>query len=119
MKTFLAATVIAVSLATALCVGSLFSQAKLGVSNPVSSAYGLIQVALFDAERVEVQGYPRVVIAQPEASLEDLMEEEGFVEDEDARMGSVRVFASVHNEGFLKHVKHTENTCFSLWAWQE
>lgn len=113
------AVVAAVLVAAVFGIGSLASQAKLGVSNPLAAAGGLARVVVLDVEHVEVQDYPKVVIAQPGASLEEYMANEGYTELEEERMGSIRVFAVGSNGDSLNYVEHTVNDHYQLWVWRE
>lgn len=97
---------------------SVASHAKLGVSNPIAAAGGIAQVALLDEDVVEIQGYPKVIIASPDASLEEHMAAEGYAELEDERMGSIRVFATYPGGDFKSYVEDTGNACYSLWKWR-
>ena len=98
---------------------SLASFEKLGVTDPFATVSSLTQVIILDAEQVKAQDYPQVVIAQPDASLEEYMASEGYVELEDERMGAIRVFSTGPNGDFLKYVEHTVNEHYSLWIWRE
>lgn len=102
-----------------LGIGSIASKAAFGASNPLATLSALAQVVLFDAEYVEARDYPRAIIASPEASLEEYMASEGYVETEEDRMGAIRVFAIAPSSGFLEYVEHTVNGRYSLWAWHE
>lgn len=68
-------------------IGSIASKAAFGASNPLATLSALAQAVLFDAEYVEARDCPRAIIASPEASLEEYMASEGYVETEEDRMG--------------------------------
>lgn len=109
----------AILAAALLGVGSLVSQAKLGVSNPLAAASAISQVVLLDADRAKAQDYPRVVLAKPDASLEEYMADEGYVEVEGERMGSIRVFATERGGDSVNYIEYTVNGLYSLWVWRE
>ena len=99
--------------------GSLASLEKLRVADPLAATAALAQVIVLDAEHVKAQEYPKVIIAQPDTSLEEYMADEGYAELEDERMGSIRVFETEPGGDFLNYVEHTVNEYYSLWVWRE
>lgn len=68
---------IAAILCTALA--SFASYAKFTVLNPFTTVNGLAKLMLTDVEHIEIQAYPKVMIAKPNASLNDYMEKQGYV----------------------------------------
>ena len=97
-------------------IGSFISYSKFRVLNPFSSMTGLIQVIFTENEYVEIQQYPKVILAKPNASLESYMKEKGFEEDIENRMGALRVFT---NDVSRQCVFHSMNQYFSKWRWEE
>ncbi|WP_367925329.1 hypothetical protein [uncultured Ruthenibacterium sp.] len=87
---------------------------KLQVRNPVVAAAGLAEILFTDAQYVEIQENPKVVLAQPHASLEDYMDGYGY--DQHEQMGSLWVF-SRQDSRFMVHC--TQNKYFSRWSWQQ
>jgi len=72
-----------------LGAASFISYSKFNVINPFSTAYGLIQIVFMDKEYIEIQRYPRVIVAKPSASLQDYMKNLGFLEDVENQMGAL------------------------------
>jgi|HigsolmetaGSP11D_1036233.scaffolds.fasta_scaffold02171_8 hypothetical protein len=99
-----------------LGVSSFISYAKFQVLNPFSTYSGLVQIVFTDKEYVEIQKYPKVIIAKPNASLQDYMKGLGFQEDIENQMGRLHVF---HNNTSTQYVMYTVNNYFSKWIWQE
>lgn len=68
------------------------SMTKFNVNNPFDVLNGLYQIAFADTEYIEIQNYPKVVIAKPKAALDTYMEEHGFAENKEEQSDSVRMF---------------------------
>ena len=100
---FLCATVVSVL----LCV-------KLEVRNPAAAAAGLVRVLFTDAECVEIQRAPKVILAKPGASLEEYMAQQGYASKE--RMGSLWTFS---DGGAQQLVACSQNRYFVHWVWQK
>lgn len=100
---FLCATVVSVL----LCV-------KLEVRNPAAAAAGLVRVLFTDAECVEIQRAPKVILAKPGASLEAYMAQQGYENQE--QMGSLRAFS---NGNAQELVACSQNRYFAHWVWQK
>lgn len=99
-----------------LGMATFFAYSKFNVINPFSTASGLIQIALTDREYVEIQKYPKVIVAKPEASLQDYMVALGFEEDIENQMGAMHRF---RNNDSAQYVIYSVNKYFSKWEWQE
>lgn len=97
-------------------IGSFISYSKFRVLNPFTSTSGLIQVIFTEKDYVEIQQYPKVILAKPNASLENYMKEKGFKEDTENRMGALRVFT---NDVSKQYVFYSTNQYFSKWRWRE
>jgi hypothetical protein len=108
--------VIVVVLIVVLCMASFISYSKFNVLNPFSTVSGLIQIVFTDKEYIEIQKYPKVVIANPNASLQDYMKSLGFQEDTENQMGNLRRFK---NNDAAQYVRYSMNQYFSKWRWQE
>jgi len=96
--------------------GAFISYSKFNVINPISTAKGLLQVVFTEKEYVEIQKYPRVIIAKPSASLREYMESKGFQEDKENRMGALQIF---RNNDSVQYVMFSTNKYFSKWIWQQ
>ena len=90
------------------------SYAKFHVVNPISAAAGLTQILLTEKEYMEIQDDPKVILAQPDASLDDYMEEQGMTRADDEQMGAISVF---HNGDYREYVQYSVNGYFSRWSW--
>jgi hypothetical protein len=99
-----------------LSIASFISYSKFNVLNPFSTISGLIQIAFTDKEYIEVQNYPKVIIAKPNASLQDYMQNLGFQEDTENQMGALHRF---QNNDAVQYVMYSMNKYFSKWKWQE
>ena len=96
---------------------SLFiSYSKFNVLNPLSTANGLFQVIFIEKQYIEIQKYPKVIVAKPSASLRDYMKSKGFQEDKENQMGAVHRF---QNGDSVQYVMYSTNKYFSKWGWQE
>lgn len=97
-------------------VGTFISSSKFSVSNPLSTAKGLFQVVINKEAYVEIQEYPKVILARPDVSLRDYMISNGFQEDTEGQADSLHKFQS----SFLtEYVSYSTNEYFSKWIWQE
>ena len=108
--------VICLALIMTLGMASFISYSKFNVLNPFSTVSGLIQVVFTDKEYIEVQKYPKVIIAKPSASLQDYMKNLGLQEDTKNQMGALHRF---QNNDAAQYVMYSMNKYFSKWRWQE
>ena len=90
------------------------SYAKFRVVNPISAAAGLTQILLTEKEYAEIQDDPKVILAKPEASLDDYMEEQGMIRADDEQMGAILVF---RDGDYREYVQYSVNSYFSRWSW--
>lgn len=105
----------ALALAAALLAACLFSLLTFGTANFVSAAWGLARVTLLEEPWAEVSDTPRVVLAAPDDDLTDYMAGRGFAENEEERMGALRVF---EKDGVQERVLCGVNRYFARWVWQ-
>ena len=105
----------ALALAAALLAACLSSAAAFGTANFVSAGWGLARVALLNEPWTEVASGPKVVLAAPEADITDYMAGRGFAENEQERMGALRVF---EKDGAKEYVLCRANRWFARWIWQ-
>lgn len=103
----------ALALAAALLAACLFS-AAFGTANFVSAAAGLARVTLLNEPWAEIAREPKVVLAAPETDLTDYMAARGFAENEQERMGALRVF---EKDGAKEYVLCSVNRWFARWVW--
>lgn len=103
---------IAVLAAALLCAATLCI--KLEVRNPVTAAVGLLRVLFTDAEHVEIQRAPKVILARPGTSLEAYMAQQGYEIRE--QMGSLMAFSKGDAQTL---VACSQNRYFARWVWQE
>ena len=110
--------IIGVLILTILIIGasSFTSYAKFGVSNPFSTAYGLIKVMFTDTEYVEIQQYPKVIVAKTDTSLDKYMEKHGYTRDTEKQLGALCTFTT---GDFEELITYSQNKYFSKWRWQE
>ena len=104
----------ALALAAALLAACLFSAAAFGTANFVSAAAGLARVTLLNEPWAEIAREPKVVLAAPETSITDYMAARGFAENEQERMGALRVF---EKDGAKEYVLCSVNRWFARWVW--
>ena len=118
MKSKKVKILIGVLIAAIVCIAAAFvlSHTKLGVANPIYAANGLAKVVFTDTEYVEIQQYPKVIIAKPDTSLDAYMEEQGYERDPEKQMGALCVFTT---GDFEELIIYEENRYFSKWSWQE
>lgn len=103
----------ALALAAALLAACLFSAAAFGTANLVSAA-GLARVTLLNEPWAEIACEPKVVLAASEISITDYMAARGFAENEQERMGALRVF---EKDGAKEYVLCSVNRWFARWVW--
>ena len=118
MKSKKVKTFIGVLIAAIMCtaVASVLSYTKLGVANPFKAVNGLAKVVFTDAQYVEIQQHPKIIIAKPDTSLDAYMEEQGYERNPEKQMGALFVFTT---GGFEELIMYEENRFFSKWSWQE
>ena len=104
----------ALALAAALLAACLFSAAAFGTANFVSAAAGLARITLLNEPWAEIAREPKVVLAAPETDLTDYMAARGFAENEQERMGALRVF---EKGGAKEYVLCSVNRWFARWVW--
>lgn len=104
----------ALTLAAALLAACLFSLLTFGTANFVSAAAGLARVTLLEEPWAEIAREPKVVLAAPETDLTDYMAARGFAENEQERMGALRVF---EKDGVQERVLCGVNRYFARWVW--
>ena len=90
------------------------SYAKFHVADPISAAAGLAQILFTEKEYAEIQDDPKVILAKPEASLDDYMEEQGMIRADDEQMGAILVF---RDGDYREYVQYSVNGYFSRWSW--
>jgi len=93
-----------------------FDLAVIIVLNPLSTANGLFQIVFTEKEYIEIQKYPKVILAKPNVSLRDYMESRSFQEDKENQMGALHRF---QNNDSAQYVMYSTNKYFSKWKWQE
>jgi len=99
-----------------ISLSSFISYSKFSVCNPFSTAKGLFQILFTEKEYIEIQKYPKVILAKPSASLSKYMESKGFQEDKESQMGALHRFV---NDTTAQYVAYTTNKYYSKWIWQE
>lgn len=99
-----------------LGIGSFLSYSKFSVINPFSTTHGLLQIMFTEKEYLELQSYPKVILAKPTLSLNDYMKSQGFKEDEENQMGALHMYT---NETSVQYVMYSVNRYFAKWRWQE
>lgn len=97
------------------------SYRKFKVYNPLAVLRGLGQVTLMKKEYVQIQQYPKVIIADSNILLEDFMKESGYTEIEiDDPMGvhdkHLREFQIAEHKNYILQI-----SCkfYSVWIWRE
>ena len=90
------------------------SYAKFRVADPISATTGLTQILFTEKEYAEIQDDPKVILAKPEASLDDYMEEQGMTRADDEQMGAILVF---RDGDYREYVQYSVNGYFSRWSW--
>lgn len=105
-----------VLLIVALLGSCLVSYLKFDTANPLSAASGFIQITVLDKDYVEIQSYPKVILAQPnDALFIEYMENRGFMEIEEERLGGIRVFT---NGDANEWIMYSQNSYFAKWTWR-
>lgn len=105
-----------VLLIVALLGSCLVSYLKFDTTNPLSAASGFIQITVLNKDYVEIQDYPKVILAQPnDALFIEYMENRGFMEIEEERLGGIRVFT---NGDANEWIMYSQNSYFAKWTWR-
>lgn len=121
-KTMKKKTKIIMALIVILAIGmgtSMFiSTSKFGVSNPLSVMNGLYQISFTNTKYIEIQEYPKVMIAKPTSDnlLIEYMESQGHSEIKEGRMGSILEFTQAEH---IDYIDFSVNGFYSLWKWRE
>jgi len=106
----------AVLLIVALLGSCFVSYIKFDTANPFSAASGFIQITVADKDYVEIQRSPKVILAQPSGVLFlEYMENRGFTELEEERLGGLRVFTNGEEKEWIMY---SQNGCFAKWTWE-
>lgn len=116
IKNILIIIIIAIFL---ICAASFLSYIKFETANALSSGVGLAKILFTDIDYVEIQESPRVILAQPENSLElllGMMQDDGYTYLVDESMGSMHVF---EKRGVRERIFFSVNRHFSKWIWEE
>lgn len=116
MKALVSTTIVLVGLA---CVSCFVSYTKFGVANPISVGVGLYKIVFTDTEYVELHQYPRVILSKSDNAqkrLVEFMENNGYIEDEENRMGSTLRF---ENGISANYIQLSTNKYYSKWRWRE
>lgn len=104
----------ALALAAAMLAACLFSLLTFGTANFASAAWGIARVTLLNEPWAEIASEPKVVLAAPDAHITDYMAGRGFAENEQERMGALRVF---EKDGVQERVLCGVNRYFARWVW--
>ena len=104
----------ALALAAAMLAACLFSLLTFGTANFASAAWGLARVTLLNEPWAEIASEPKVVLAAPDAHITDYMAGRGFAENEQERMGALRVF---EKDGAKEYSLCSVNRYFARWVW--
>lgn len=104
-------------LATGLSLSaSFFSYALFGAGDPFDTAGGLFRIMFTDTAYAEIQQDPRVILAQPDVSLDEYMAARGYIRDNEQQLGSLCVFTNGVSEELIMYAA---NRFFARWCWQE
>lgn len=114
-KRIIVITLLSVILIVVLLASCLISYLKFDTANPVIAANGFVQIVFSEKEYIVIQNSPKVILAQPYASLEYYMESRGFTEIEDEQLGALRVFTNGNEK---EYVMYSLNRYFSKWSWK-
>lgn len=107
---------ICLALIFVLGIASFISYSSFNVINPFVTTSGLAQIFLTDKDYVQIQEYPKVILAKPNFSLQVYMEGLGFQEDIENQMGALYRF---NNDVSSQYIRYSRNRHFSKWIWQE
>lgn len=93
---------------------------KYKVYNPLAVLTGLAQVVLMEKEYVQIQKYPKVIIASPNTMLEDFMQELGYVETEiddpmDVHDKRLHEFQLAEHQIYVLQINRKH---YSVWIWR-
>lgn len=110
----LALSVAAAAVITGVCCFG--SYASLGTANAAAAAKGLCAVLFTDTEYAVIQDSPQIVLAKPDASLEEYMHTAGYRHEPDQQLGSLHSFSAGAD---IQTVAYSQNRYFSTWSWQE
>lgn len=91
------------------------------IYNPLVALQGLYQVVVSEKEYVQIQDYPKVIIADSDMMLEDYMQELGYYEIiinevSDGDESCIREFQIAENQAYIMQKDYKY---YSLWEWRE
>lgn len=106
------------AVAVVLIAASCFiSFDKFRTFNPIKGGIGFARIWIFDEEYVEVNDSPRVILTNPENSMEifmEIIENEGYEYIE--QMGSGHF---IEKDGEREHVSSRINKYIGRWSWDK
>lgn len=97
----------------------LFSYINFNTYNPFTTLIGIINIMTTDIDYVVIQENPQVILAKPDNSnntLNEYMNEKGYEEIEEERMGSEIVYSSNNKKEIIRF---SVNKYFSKWVWEK
>lgn len=100
-----------------IAAASLVSVAKFNTANSIAVAISAAKLYFTDAEYVEIQKSPRIIISEKGdmKGFLEVLEKEGYTHLEDEQMGSLHV---VEKNGQKELISSKTNGYYSLWTWQ-
>lgn len=98
-------------------VASVVSLTKFHTHNSIAVTVSLAKLYLTDAEYVEVQESPRIIVSESRDinSFFEYLENEGYARLENEQMGSLHI---VEKNGQKEAIISKINSFYSLWTWQ-
>ena len=99
----------------AILASCFISYLKFDTANPFMAVTGFVQVVFTEKEYVKIQNNPKIILAQPNASLAEYMQSRGFSEIEEERLGALRVFTNGNQK---EYIMYSQNGYFSKWYWE-
>lgn len=89
---------------------------KFRTFNFIKGGIGFAQIMLTDAEYVEIQKSPRVVLTKNLNTFYELIESEGYEYNYDSRMGSSHI---IEKDSETEQVFSHASGYFTRWSWSE
>ena len=113
---------IVITLLLIIIVSSFYiSYEKFKVYNPISVSNGLIQVVLFYKDYVQIQDYPKVIIANSDFKLVEYMKESDYSKlvIDDSKYHLDGLLYSFYIAEHIEIIEEYDNKYYLVWKWND
>ncbi len=99
-----------------IAVSCFISFDNFGTFNFIKSGIGFAQIMLTDADYVEIQKSPRIVLSENTEVFFEKIEDEGYKYVEHKQMGSSH---TIEKDGKTELILSHNNGYFTRWTWNK